>query len=237
MKPRSLLLIISSIWAFIYANMLYPSPEDLEGLKAFLIVFLVWPGFLFFQLICYALFKKYQNQKIYVGLILIKTTFFLIQPIIIENQLNPLFFYLTILGIFLIDFHIMTLENMINFKELTMSEQEKKDSSEYFKVSWFLMGSVTLLFALYFQLSEGNEGNYMMIISFSFMYIFLFLRKQEPKGKFIFVQLFGLLAVYLLAILDAPEFLKGILLIGVLFLIYQIKKHILNKNNSSNIVD
>lgn len=232
MKPRSLLLIISSIWVFIYGNMLYPSPENIEGLKAFLIVFIVWPGFLFFQLICYALFKKYQNQKIYVGLILLKTTLFLIQPIIAENQLNSIFIYLTILGIFLIDFHIMTLENMINFKELTMSEQEKKSSSEYFKVSWFLMGSIILLFALYFQLSEGN---YMMIISFSFVYIFLVLRKQEPKGKFIFVQLFGLFAVYLLAILDAPEFLKGILLIGVLFLIYQIKKHILNKKKLSNI--
>lgn len=234
MKSRSLLVCISSIWTFIYGHMLQPTPENVGGAQALLIVFIIWPGFLFFQLICYALFKKYQNHKIYVGLTIIKVTFFLIQPIIAENQLNAMFFYLTILGIFLIDFQIMTLENMINFKELTITEQEKKRSSEYFKVSWFLMGSIVLLFALYFQLSEGN---YMMIISFSFVYIFLVLRKQEPKGKFIFVQLLGLLAVYLLAILNAPEFLKGGLLIGVLFLIYQIKKQLLNKEKLSNVTD
>lgn len=59
---RSSLFLVSSIWLLIYVLFLLPSPSDVTGAKAFVIVFLIWPGFLLFQLLCYGLFK--QGQKI-----------------------------------------------------------------------------------------------------------------------------------------------------------------------------
>src|SRR5699024_9259094 len=110
--------------------------------------------------------------------------------------------------------------------EVHLAEQEKDNVFEQYKKYWFLMGSVVLLFALYIQLSEGN---YTIIIPLSLFYLFLILRKQQPKVKFICIQLLGLLVVYLLANLNAPELLKGILLISVLLIIYHVIKLIFNR--------
>jgi len=234
LKPRSKLLFISGIWTLIYALMLRPTPEEIQGIQAILVVIIVWPGFLLFQVICYAMFKKYQNQRVYVLLILLKTSLFLIQPVIIEHHLHNILFILSILGVFLIDSHIMTLENKINLHEVHVSDQEQKKVFEQHKASWFLAGSVVLLFALYFQL---REGNYNIIFPYSLFYLFLILGKQQPKIKYICIQLLGLLAVYLLANFNAPELIKGILLISGLLIIYQANKFIFNKEKMLNIED
>lgn len=89
-----------------------------------------------------------------------------------------------------------------------------------------------LLFALYFQLKEGN---YNIIIPYSLFYLFLILGKQQPKIKYICTQLLGLLAVYLLANFNAPELLKGILLISVLLTIYHGNKFIFYKERTLNV--
>ncbi|SDB96739.1 hypothetical protein SAMN05421734_103184 [Pelagirhabdus alkalitolerans] len=81
LKSRSKLLVVSSILTLLYGYMLSPSPEEVAGIQAFLAVFIIWPGFLLFQFICYGLFKNDQNHSIYVGLILLKTALFLIQPV------------------------------------------------------------------------------------------------------------------------------------------------------------
>src|SRR5690625_188343 len=133
LKPRSKLLFISGIWTLIYALMLRPTPEEIEGIQAILVVIIVWPGFLLFQVICYAMFKKYQNQRVYVLLILLKTSLFLIQPVMIEYQMHNILFILSILGVFLIDSHIMILENKINLHEVHVSDQEQKKVFEQHK--------------------------------------------------------------------------------------------------------
>ncbi|WP_017471739.1 hypothetical protein [Amphibacillus jilinensis] len=233
-KSRSKLLFISGIWTIIYSYMLYPTPEDVVGIQAISLVFIVWPGFLFFQIVCYVLFKNYQNKKIYLGLILLKSALFLIQPLIVKHQLHPMIILFSILGVFLIDFHFMKIENKVNLNEINLSVQEKNIVINQLKTYWFLIGSVVLLFTSYFQLKEAN---YTTILLFSLFYIFLILKKEEPKGKFVSIQLIGLLAVYLLALLNAPELLKGILLIAVLMFIYQLKKRMLKYEKVSNSVD
>jgi len=231
LKPRSKLLFISGIWTLIYALMIRPTLADIEGIQAILVVIIVWPGFLLFQIICYAMFKKYQNQRVYVLLILLKTSLFLIQPVMIEYQMHNIFFILSILGVFLIDYHIMTLENKVNLNDVHVSDQEQKKIFEQYKASWFLAGSVVLLFALYFQLKEGN---YNIIIPYSLFYLFLILGKQQPKIKYICTQLLGLVAIYLLVNFNVPELLKGILLISVLLIIYHVNKFIFNKEKTLN---
>lgn len=232
LKSRSKLIIISGIWTIIYGLMLRPSPEEVEGIQAILVVMVVWPGFFIFQVLLYGLFKKYQNQKVYVTLILLKSALFLIQPPIIVYQWPDMIFWLSILGVFLIDFHVMTLENKVDLNEVHVSDDEKKGIFEQYKTSWFLIGSVVLLFSLYFQF---REGNYKTIILFSLFYLFFILRKQEPKIKFVCIQLIGFLAVYVLTTLDAPELVRGVLLIAILILIYCVKKYILNQQKTSNI--
>ncbi|GAA4073234.1 hypothetical protein [Amphibacillus indicireducens] len=221
LKQRSKLLFISMVWTLVYGLLLRPSPEEIEGMQAIIVVLIVWPGFLIFQIPLYGIFKKYQNRKIYNLLFFLKLALFLIQPVIIDFQLYNILFLTSILGILLIDFHVMTLENKVNLKEVDVSDQEKQKIFDQYKTSWFLMGSVVLLFSLYFQLGEGN---YTIIVYHSLFYVFFVLRKQEPKIKYISIQLLGLLVVYLLAILSAPELLKGILLIAVLILIYLVTK-------------
>ena len=90
------------------------------------------------------------------------------------------------------------------------------------------MGSVVLLFSLYFQLKEGN---YTVIIYQALFYLFFVLRKHEPKIKYISIQLVGLLIVYFLATLNAPELLKGTLLVAVLIVIYLITKLIFDQQS------
>lgn len=133
LKPRSKLLFISGIWTLIYVLMLRPPPADIEGIQAVLVVIIVWPGFLLFQIICYAMFKNYRNQRVYILLILLKTSLFLIQPVIIEYQMNNILFILSIFGVFLIDFHIMILENKVNLNDVHVSDQEQKKHSSNIK--------------------------------------------------------------------------------------------------------
>lgn len=173
--------------------------------------------------------KNYRRQKVYISLIVIKVSLFLIQPIIIGHQLNNALIVLSISVIFIIDFHIMTLKNKTNLKEVHLTKQEKDNVFEQYKKSWFLMGSVVLLFALYVQF---NEGNYTIIFPFSLLYLLFVLGEKQPKIKYVVIQLFGLLAVYLLANIDAPVLIKGTLLIFVLMIIYQAKKFIYHKEGT-----
>ncbi|SDB96761.1 hypothetical protein SAMN05421734_103185 [Pelagirhabdus alkalitolerans] len=148
--------------------------------------------------------------------------------------MNDIAFYLSILVIFIIDFHMMTLENKINIKEMTLSVEKKNAVVDQFNNAWLLIGPVVMLFALYFQLSEGNHT---LVITFSLFYIFLFLRKYKSKGKFALIQLCGTVFVYTLSVNNSPEILKGILLIAALFLLYQIKKSIFEKEKLLDLVD
>ena len=150
-----------------------------------------------------------------------KVACFLIQPPILVNQWHDSVFWVSVLAVFLIDFQIMTLENKVNLKEVDLSYSATQKIFGRFQMSWFLMGSVVLLFSLYFQLKEGN---YTVIIYQALFYLFFVLRKHEPKVKYISIQLVGLLIVYFLATLNAPELIKGILLITVLTIIYRLTK-------------
>lgn len=124
---------------------------------------------------------------------------------------------------------IMKLENKVTLKEVDLSEMARQKIVEQFATGWFLMGSVVLLFSLYFQLGEGN---YTVIIYQALFYLFFVLRKHEPKVKYISIQLVGLLIVYFLTTLNGPELLKGILLITVLTIIYRQTKLIYNQQKS-----
>lgn len=50
LKPRSKLLFISGIWTLIYALMLRPTPEEIEGIHAILVVIIVWQDSYYFKL-------------------------------------------------------------------------------------------------------------------------------------------------------------------------------------------
>jgi len=232
LKPRSKLFIISGLWTLIYSLMLRPSLDEVEGIQAILVVIVVWPGFLVLQPLFYGMFKKYPNQKVYPSLMLLKIAFFLIQPPIIEYQLHDLIFWLSILGVFLIDFHIMTLENKVELKENDVSDSAKQKIFEQYQTNWFLVGSVVILFSLYFQL---RDGNYSTIILLSLFYLFFILRKQEPKRKYMVIQLIGALAVYFLTSFDFHEVVKGVVLIAILILVYQVKKYIFNQQKAANV--
>ena len=212
----------------LYSLMLRPTPDEVEGVKAILVVMVVWPGFLMVQPLLYGMFKNNQNQKVYLSLTLLKVAFFLIQPPILVNQWHDSVFWLSVLAVFLIDFHIMASENKVILKEVDLSETAGQKIFEQFAASWFLMGSVVLLFSLYFQLKEGN---YTVIIYQALFYLFFVLRKHEPKIKYISIQLVGLLIVYFLATLNAPELLKGTLLVAVLIVIYLITKLIFDQQS------
>lgn len=86
----------------------------------------------------------------------------------------------SVLGAFLIDYHIMRLENKINLHNVHVTAREKENIFEKYKMSWFLVGSVGLLFVLYFQF---RKENYMIIIPFSLFYLFLVLGKTRIKNK------------------------------------------------------
>ena len=221
LKPRSKLLFVSGLWTMLYSLMLRPTPYEVEGIQAILVVMVVWPGFLMVQPLFYGMFKKYHNQKVHLVLALLKVACFLIQPPILVNQWHDSVFWVSVLAVFLIDFQIMTLENKVNLKEVDLSYSATQKIFGRFQMSWFLMGSVVLLFSLYFQLKEGN---YTVIIYQALFYLFFVLRKHEPKVKYISIQLVGLLIVYFLATLNAPELIKGILLITVLTIIYRLTK-------------
>ncbi|NMA90992.1 MAG: hypothetical protein GX972_06635 [Amphibacillus sp.] len=229
LKPRSKLLFVSGLWTMLYSLMLRPTPDEVEGMQAILVVMVVWPGFLMVQPLLHGMFKKNQNKKVHASLVLLKVAFFLIQMPIVVYEWHDSVFWGSVLAIFLIDFQIMKLENKVTLKEVDLSEMARQKIVEQFATGWFLMGSVVLLFSLYFQLGEGN---YTVIIYQALFYLFSVLRKHELKVKYISIQLVGLLIVYFLTTLNGPELLKGILLITVLTIIYRQTKLIYNQQKS-----
>lgn len=66
--------------------------------------------------LCY-LHKNYNNHKRYVSLFLIKSALFLIQPPLVEYLESPAIFILSIITVFFIDVHIMTLKNKVDLKK------------------------------------------------------------------------------------------------------------------------
>lgn len=228
MQSRSKLVPISSLWLLIYVLFLLPSPSDVTGTKAFVIVFLIWPGFLLFQLLCYGLFKQGQKIRLYTLLFLVKSGLFLIQPIIITHQLLPLTF-LSAITVLLIDLLLFKQEHMANVRlhELSLTKEEWTQNSERWKRAWLTIGPVVLLFSLYFELSNGH---YQMIIYLAVIYSWLFLKPLQPKWMFASVQFIGFILVYFVTLIPTFEVIRGALLIFSLIGLYQLNKYVYMKH-------
>lgn len=228
MQSRSKLVPISSLWLLIYALFLLPSPSDVTGAKAFVVVFLIWPGFLLFQLLCYGLFKQGQNIRLYTLLFIVKSGLFLIQTIMITHQLLPLTFLSAII-VLLIDLLLFKRKHMANVRlhELSLTKEESAQNSERWKRAWLTIGPVVLLFSLYFELSNAH---YQMIIYLAVIYSWLFLKSLQPKWMFASIQLIGFILVYFITLIPTFEVIRGALLIGSLIALYQMNKYVYMKH-------
>lgn len=231
MKQRSFLFIVSSVWLLLYVLFLLPSPSNVTGAKAFVVVFLIWPGFLFFQLICYGLFKQKQKMHLYTLLFLVKIGLFLIQPVLITHQLLHLTFSsaITVLFIDLLLFKKVHMAN-VRLHDLSLTKEERILSKEQWKKSWLTIGPVVLLFSLYFELSRGH---YQMIIFLAVIYSWLFLKQLQPKWLFASVQFIGFILVYLLTLIPTSEVIRGTLFITSLIILYQIHKYMYIKYSNN----
>ena len=220
MARISLLVLVSSLWTLLYGS-LWWLPKS-TGLFENVFVLIVWGGFIFAQFILYWLFEKYPNHRVYVILVVAKSSLFLIQPILPDYSSGRVLFLLSVFVVFLIDYHIMSLQNKVDIaKDIEALEQNKERLNKEAKKNFTIAGTLVYLLFLYFQLAAFTSSG---ILVLSLMYWYYILRKSQIKEKLFSIQVISGFFVWIITLLELPEIIRASILIFLLSIVYAITK-------------